>query len=338
METGNKIDEAILLEYLSGKIFGKEKVDVETWIAQSETNEQLTRDIHYIYYSTEVLRTIREAKTIEALRNVRRKIIWRRLSTVGRWTQRIAAILFIPLFCVLLYQHLPEKTIGNVELHTSPGMVATTTLPDGSMVWLNADSRITYPSVFTGHCREVDLEGEAYFSVRKHRNRPFIVHTSSGAKVEVLGTEFNLEAYRKDELVNATLVSGSVRFTYPSGDHGEASIMLNPDEYVRYNKTTKHLILNTIIPETQTAWKDGLVIFRNTPFKDALRILEKRFNAQFDVKNNKLYEHSYTGRFDTQQLPLILEHFRISSGIRYRIIEPERKEDAAQEKTIVEIF
>ena len=51
METGNKIDEAILLEYLSGKIFGKEKVDVETWIAQSETNEQLTRDIHYIYYS-----------------------------------------------------------------------------------------------------------------------------------------------------------------------------------------------------------------------------------------------------------------------------------------------
>ena len=57
-----------MLEYLSGKIFGKEKVDVETWIAQSETNEQLTRDIHYIYYSTEVLRTIREAKTIEALK------------------------------------------------------------------------------------------------------------------------------------------------------------------------------------------------------------------------------------------------------------------------------
>ena len=171
METGNKIDEAILLEYLSGKIFGKEKVDVETWIAQSETNEQLARDIHYIYYSTEVLRTIREAKTIEALRNVRRKIVWRRLSTVGRWAQRIAAVLFIPLFCVLLYRHLPEKTTGNVELHTSPGMVATTTLPDGSMVWLNADSRITYPSVFTGHCREVDLEGEAYFSVRKNHNR-----------------------------------------------------------------------------------------------------------------------------------------------------------------------
>ena len=118
METGNKIDEAILLEYLSGKIFGKEKVDVETWIAQSETNEQLARDIHYIYYSTEVLRTIREAKTIEALRNVRRKIVWRRLSTVGRWAQRIAAVLFIPLFCVLLYRHLPEKTTGNVELHT----------------------------------------------------------------------------------------------------------------------------------------------------------------------------------------------------------------------------
>ena len=131
---------------------------------------------------------------------------------------------------------------------------------------------------------------------------PRFVFGKDAPKVEVLGTEFNLEAYRKDELVNATLVSGSVRFTYPSGDHGEASIVLNPDEYVRYNKTTKHLILNTITPETQIAWKDGLVIFRNTPFKDALRILEKRFNAQFDVKNNKLYKHSYTRQRDRKSV------------------------------------
>ncbi|MDO4703846.1 FecR family protein [Tannerella sp.] len=338
METEKKIEGAILLEYFSGKLSGKQKVEVETWIAQSEANEQLAYDIHYIYYSTEILRTIRETKTMEALRNVHRKIVWRRLKTVGRWAQRIAALLFIPLFCTMLYRHFLEKTIEQVELRTSPGMVATATLPDGSKVWLNADSRITYPSEFIGNCREVNLDGEAYFSVHKHRNRPFIVHTSAGAKVEVLGTEFNLEAYRKDELVNATLVSGSVRFTYPSNDHGESSVVLKPDESVRYNRTTKQMVIKTINTQAQTAWKDGLVIFRNTPFKDALRILEKRFNAQFDVKNETLYEHSYTGRFDTQQLPLILEHFRLSSGIRYRIIEPKRKEDAVQEKTIVEIF
>lgn len=338
MEVRKKIEGAILLEYFSGKLSGKQKVEVETWIAESEANEKQACDIYNIYYTTEILKTMQEAKTMEALRRVRRKIAWRHLKTVGRWAQRIAALLFIPLFCTMLYRHFLEKTTENIELRTSPGMVATAILPDGSKVWLNADSRLTYPSEFTSERREVDLEGEAYFSIRKHRNRPFIVHTSAGTKVEVLGTEFNLEAYRKDEMINATLVSGSVRFTYPSDDHGEASVMLKPNESVRYNKTTKRVTFKTMRPETQIAWKDGLVIFRNTPFKDALRILEKRFNAQFDVKNQKLYEHSYTGRFDTQQLPLILEHFRLSSGIRYRIIEPKQKEDAVQEKTIVEIF
>ena len=338
MKGKKKIEEGILLEYFSGKLSGKQKVDVETWIAESEANEQLARDIHYISYSMEVLRIMRETKTMEALRDVHHKIAWHRLTNAGRWAQRIAALLFIPLFCTMLYRHFLEKTAENVELRTSPGMVATAVLPDGSKVWLNADSRITYPSEFTSDCREIDLEGEAYFSVRKHRNRPFIVHTSSGAKIEVLGTEFNLEAYRKDEMINATLISGSVRFTYPSGNQGDSSVVLKPDESARYNKATKQMVIKTINIQAQTAWKDGLVIFRNTPFKDALRVLEKRFNAQFDVKNEKLYEHSYTGRFDTQQLPLILEHFRISSGIRYRIIEPKRKEDAVQEKTIVEIF
>lgn len=338
MEIRKKIEGAILLEYFSGKLSGKQKVEVETWIAESKANEKQACDIYNIYYTMEILRTMQEANTMEALRNVRRKIAWHHLKTVGRWTQRVAALLFIPLFCTMLYRHILEKKTENVELRTSPGMVATAVLPDGSKVWLNADSRITYPSEFTSDRREIDLEGEAYFSVRKHRNRPFIVHTSSGAKIEVLGTEFNLEAYRKDEMINATLISGSIRFTYPSGNHRDSFVVLKPDESVRYNKATKQMVIKTINIQAQTAWKDGLVIFRNTPFKDALRILEKRFNAQFDVKNEKLYEHSYTGRFDTQQLPLILEHFRLSSGIRYRIIEPKRKEDTVQEKTIVEIF
>lgn len=74
---------------------------------------------------------------------------------------------------------------------------------------------------------------------------------------------------------------------------------------------------------TQTSWKDGLVVFRNTPFNEALKVLSKRFNVEFIVKNDKLYNNSFTGPFDGQHLQLILEHFRLASGIQYRFIDPQ---------------
>ena len=87
-----------------------------------------------------------------------------------------------------------------------------------------------------------------------------------------------------------------------------------------------------------TAWKDGLVIFRDTPFEEALNILDKRFNVEFIVKNDLLYENSFTGSFDGQHLHLILEHFRLSSGIQYKFVDPQTGVDRFSQKTIVELY
>ena len=114
---------------------------------------------------------------------------------------------------------------------------------------------------------------------------------------------------------------------------------MKPNEEFTYNQYTKKVKVDKPYIPTQTSWTDGLVVFRNTPFNEALKVLSKRFNVEFIVKNDKLYNNSFTGPFDGQHLQLILEHFRLASGIQYRFIDPQTgQEGNIKEKTIVELY
>ena len=199
------------------------------------------------------------------------------------------------------------------------------TLSDGTKVWLNSRSYLKHPTRFTGNTRDVVLNGEAYFSVHKDKSKRFTVSTPFDIKAEVLGTEFNMEAYAADSSVRTTLVSGSIRLSFLDDNQKHKSFLMKPNEEFTYNQYTKKVKVDKPYIPTQTSWKDGLVVFRNTPFNEALKVLSKRFNVEFIVKNDKLYNNSFTGPFDGQHLQLILEHFRLASGIQYRFIDTTRK-------------
>ena len=231
-----------------------------------------------------------------------------------------------------------RMTGGLGEVRTNPGMVASFDLPDGSKVWLNSHSCLKYPKRFTGNTRSIELDGEAYFSVQKEKSRRFVVNTPFHLRAEVLGTEFNMEAYKENNRVVTTLVSGSVRISFESKNEKEENFFMKPNDEISYNTDTKKISLNKPYLPTMTAWKDGLVIFRDTPFEEALNILDKRFNVEFIVKNDLLYENSFTGSFDGQHLHLILEHFRLSSGIQYKFVDPQTGVDRFSQKTIVELY
>lgn len=114
---------------------------------------------------------------------------------------------------------------------------------------------------------------------------------------------------------------------------------MKPDEEVAYNAKSGKATLSKPYIATQIAWKDGLVILRNTPFEEALHIVGKRFNVAFVVKNNAYSKDSFTGTFDGQHLALILEHFRLASGIQYRFIAPVISNgQQSMEKTVVELY
>lgn len=331
--------EKLLPLYLAGKLSAEDKVAVENWLDESSENQKIARDLQYIYVATDILHTLQSVDTLAALRKVKKgkkKPIGAQLLL---WFQRIAAFLLLPLLIATFYNILHTDEESYVESFTNPGMVSSVQLPDGSKVWLNSGSTLKYPQKFTGGLREVELNGEAYFSVKKDNSKIFVVHTPSDLKVEVLGTEFNIEAYKESKSVHTTLVAGSVKLSYFDKHNHLLTVLMHPGEEVVYNTISKRIQIDKPYVPTQTAWKDGMVILKDTPLSKVLKILSKRFNTQFRVKNDNLYQYSFTGPFDAQQLPLILEHFRLSSGIQYRFITPEVEPGQAPlQQSIVELY
>lgn len=338
MDMNKHIDEHILLKYFSESLPLSQQQEVEEWLQESEENRKIARDIQYIYLASDTIDTIKKINSAEALNTIKKRINQPHQTPYLIWIQRVAAILLLPLLASTIYFATQKEPVEYIEIRTNPGMVAAVNLPDGSKVWLNSRSYLKHPNKFTGDIRSVEINGEAYFSVHKDKTKKFIVNTPFDIKAEVLGTEFNIEAYKESKQVTTTLVSGAVKLSFLNKMNNEESLMMKPNDEISYNTRSKNIKVNTSYVPTQTAWKDGLVIFRNTPFEEALKILSKRFNADFIVKNDLLYENSFTGTFDGQHLYLILEHFHLSTDIQYKFIDPEVGNDKISQKTIVELY
>ena len=174
------------------------------------------------------------------------------------------------------------------------------------------------------------MEGEAFFEVVKNPEKRFVVTTPHNASVEVLGTSFNMEAFKWDSIVSTTLISGKVAFISKSGQ-----VDIKPGEKLVYNIQTNRSDIYQTSGEAEISWKDGMIIFKKTPFEEALRMLTKRFNVDFVVSNNKYVKDFFTGSFTNHRLEQILDIFNASSGIKWRYIPSENKLDR---KSKVEIY
>lgn len=321
MKEKKKIDEIILLQYVEGGLKEEERREVEEWISHSKENRLLAEDYFYLSFAVSSLETMMRATPEKALQNINKRILKRTTHQLYPRLQQIAAILFLPLLVLsgyLLFHPEEKPHAFYLETRMTPGMIGSTILPDGTKVWLNSTSCLKYPTVFSEGIREVELDGEAYFQVTPDSIRPFIVHTEKSS-VTVLGTEFNIDAYSYNNFIAATLVDGSVVFDYKNISDSKKSIRMEPGEQIIYDKQTSQTRKNDTYVPKDIAWKDGQIILKETPLSEIMWILTKRFNVEFKIKDPALYQQSFTGIFTNQQLERVLEHFKISSGIRYHI-------------------
>ena len=179
-----------------------------------------------------------------------------------------------------------KATSGEPEMKTisTPrGKDYELVLSDGTVVLLNADSKITFPTRFTGNKRTVKLVGEAYFKVSKNKHRPFIVETGN-LYTKVLGTEFNLKAYPHSD-VNVTLIKGSVAVNAEGKE-----VMLKPGENAEYSEN-KDIEVTTVDTEGYLQWKDGYFYFDNVPLIDVVRDLGRWYNVNIEIRNNSLMSY-----------------------------------------------
>ena len=298
MDESCYINESVLLNYFAGELPADRRKEVEEWIAASEDNEKMARDIFRLYRAADTLDYMNRVDASAALQQVKGRIHKHRHRISWMvWGQRIAACMALPLLATTLYLILKNPPQEYVEIRTNPGMVAEANLPDGTKVWLNSGSSLKHPVKFTGDTRTVELDGEAYFSVRKDRSKRFVVNTPFNIQTEVLGTEFNMEAYRTDSVVRTTLVSGSVRLSFLGKGDTKETFVMKPDEEFVYNTATHEARAEKSYVEIYTAWKNGQVVLKNTSLAETLKILSKRFNVEFIVKDSTLYANSFTGVF-----------------------------------------
>lgn len=330
------IMEELLVRYCEGKVSEEEAAYVKRWIKASDGNRRMAQRINRLCLAADTLELEDKLDVERAFKKVQGRKAARRLRLAGLWMQRVAAVLLLPmlaLYLVLLFDR-QHGEVQLVEVHTHPGMSSSLTLPDGTLVYLNSSSSITYPACFNGDTRNVSLKGEAYFEVTKDSDKRFIVSTPHNAHVEVLGTRFNLEAYEESNLVMATLLEGKICFACYAKDKGK-SITLNPGNKVIYDVETDDVQLQRTTGVCETGWIQGKIILENTPLEESLRLLGKHFHTDFIISNPKLKEYSFTGTFANQGLERVLEKFRLSSRIKWRYLN---EEDDTEGKTRIEIY
>ncbi|WP_417014928.1 FecR family protein [Alistipes sp.] len=317
----NRISESMLVRYFTGSATAAEQSAVEAWISSSDENRKLAEQIHYISFAMDTVETMRHIDVAAAKKRVHARIAALRRCRIFGTLQRVAALLFVPLLAVTVFLashgNGSDDAIGYVELRTSAGMVSTVTLPDSTQVWLNANSCLKYPTRFVGD-RNVTLVGEAYFKVTRNGRDHFRVHTPT-MQVEVMGTEFNVDAYDyPGRTARTTLVKGSVNLLYADNDGKSRIVAMSPGQCAALDGAKRSVTLNTADVESVVSWRDGKIVLNHTSLADALRMIENHFNVRFDVKNPKLYEHNFTGVFVDQSLETILDHFRYSSHMHFR--------------------
>lgn len=330
--------ETLLPRFCEGMTTEEETRLVEEWIEENEVNQKIVDQIHALYLAADTLHVIQKVDTEKVLKKVKNKINRKKISWWER-TQHIAAVMSIPLLIGILLMYMDRQEHREIarmlEVKTNPGMTTSIMLPDSTMVYLNSESTLRYPSSFNTDIRKVELTGEAYFDVTKDPQKRFVISTLNHSQIEVYGTSFNVEAYAKDNKLSATLVEGKIGFLFNDGTGTARKIDLQPNQKLIYRPTSGEVKVYKTSCESETAWKEGKIVFNNTSMEDILHTLSKRFNVEFVVKNKNLKEYAFTGSFTTQRLERIMEFFKISSKIHWRYLDSDEITD---EKQRIEIY
>ncbi|MDR1102552.1 MAG: DUF4974 domain-containing protein [Tannerella sp.] len=296
-----------------------------------QTVKELRDDIRF-YKQVDISRAYR--RTTSGIRRDERRA--RFLNVFSR----AAAILFIPLLAgmfISLYL-LNQRTGASVaesyaEVKVSPGTVMHVELPDRSRVWLNSESRLRYPVVFKEKTRPVELEGEGFFDVHTDAARPFEVTVPSGLKVIARGTEFNLKAYGDDDVNEVVLLEGAVDVTY-----NDRHATIRPGYMVKLDKKTGQTIRAAVQTDEKTAWKDGKIIFRNTPIEEVMKQLSRRYNVNITLQNPKQKPYLVRATFSTETIPQILDYLKIAAPIEWRIMKTEQNEDSTFDRQQINVI
>lgn len=214
-----------------------------------------------------------------------------------KWSTGIAAGIAVALMCTLSWIMLnPKPEAEWIEVSTPYGQTSELVLADGTKIFLNSGSRVTYPTIFNGSERRIFVEGEILAEVAKNPEQPFIAKTEN-MDIRVLGTTFNLKSYRNSDCVEVFLIEGKVQCDI-NAENCNNSITMNPGNVVQYDRLTGEMNITTASTANFKSFKEsGSMHFFNLTLSDIAKDLERRFNTDIVIVNEKLSQTRYFALF-----------------------------------------
>jgi ferric-dicitrate binding protein FerR (iron transport regulator) len=313
----------LIARYLARQTSSDENAQLATWVAQSPENERTFEQLKTVWQASQT--PAAPANTAAALGRLKARLaqsapaLAAPAPPVRRWRLRLArpaqmAALLLLLGSVLgglFYYTRPAPVLTYQVRRTPAGQLQRLRLPDGSVVTLAPQSQLRYPAQFAKASREVYLEGEAFFEVRKDPRRPFRVH--SGAWVtQVLGTKFNVSAVPGASQLAVSLVEGKVEVLDKHDKY-----LLAPGQQLRAERATGRIYRQVFDHQRVLAWRANRLVFKDEKLADVASQLERRYGVKLVFADSATAEVRLWATFDNEPLPQVLAALRLAGGLSY---------------------
>ncbi len=253
-------------------------------------------------------------QSTELLKRIEQKIK-RNHSNKVKWIVAASVLPFILLISIGTYINHHFDIYGKAsytDIYIPKGKKAHIIFQDGSEAYVNSDTKITYPKKFGFKKREVSIEGEAYFNIAQNKYRPFIVYAEN-TSIKVLGTSFNVSAYSNDDALKITLDEGSILF-----DNSQNTYQLSKGQELIFNKNNKESFIRAVSnSENNSLWKYDIIYFYDTPLSEVVKTLEREFDIRFVIKDNNVFNYSYTTTSDAKNIEDIIRELEKISPVKF---------------------
>lgn len=327
----NRID-SLIGKYLSGSLNVSEQDELFSWVKASEKNKEYYSEHANVWNAMNSSKKEVDIDLDNEFHLLEQKMRKTDKLSNGRFNynsnhfisfcRKFAAVLIVPILLGGLYLYLMQN--GNIlkepeavqmTMYTAKGGRTDIVLPDGTKVFLNSDSKLTYPSRFVKGSRKVALKGEAFFQVSHNKENPFVISIND-LKVKVLGTSFNLNAYDQ-ESIETTLFEGSVELL--SKNQNTEVVRLKPGFKANYNSNSEMISVEKANLRQASAWRDGTIIFLDTPMSKVESVLERWFDVNIIISDPKFYNYSFTATFENRNLIETLSLLKSTSPFEYAV-------------------
>lgn len=314
------IPENLILKFLSNEANDQEIDQLHPWLSEDPENQRILTgwmDAYYHQYENEII--FNSNKGLKILHNKidreSRVIVPEKEKSGFGWMKIAAsiALLVILSFGALFFTgQFDSGQLVMLERSNPYGQKSIFQLSDGTIVKLNAGSKLRYPEKFSDSTRIVHLQGEAFFEVTKNPDKPFIVSTGE-IETRVLGTSFNITAYDNDENITVAVATGKVAVKHQSGKQ----VLLLPEEQASFRKNEGRLLKSSADLDKVLAWRENVLRFDAATFNEVEKKLEMWYGIEVDLSKMKATDCTITGKFRNENLINVLEAISLSTGVEH---------------------